>query len=226
MLLRSTKDMTLLALALLRRAAGPGAACAARRAASHGVSASVTVSPISSTAWELQRLTERCASGAAASSSGGGTPGLLAGRLQRPQRAATSRRGLMQDVAAAQQQAVQAADGPALTLRQRLDKMPTGQRAKEPLSLKAQILFDSCWKRMEQRLSNVRGWMMRRQRCLIRVAAAPTNFEPRAVRRCLAPHPLPPLSPVSVCSRTCVRGRLCGLTARPAPARAPTCRSS
>ena len=55
----------------------------------------------------------------------------------------------MQGAAAAQQQAVSAA-GPALSLKERVENVPTGtgKRVKEPLSMKAQLIFDTCWKKM------------------------------------------------------------------------------
>jgi hypothetical protein len=80
----------------------------------------------------------------------------------------------MQGVATAQQQAVQATEGP-LTLRERVEKVPTGPRVKEAISVKAQIIFDTSWKRMEARLENVRD----------RVCSAPPRSPPGRPTRVL-----------------------------------------
>lgn len=132
----------------------------ATRAAS-GSQACATLAA-ASPALQALHASERCASSCAASSSGSSDSAAHRQLDARPHTTGlplglTTQRGLVQTTAGMQQQAVKAAEAadPALSLRERLEKMPTGIPANEALSMKAQFIFETCWKKMEQRLNNV-----------------------------------------------------------------------
>ena len=47
---------------------------------------------------------------------------------------------------------------PRISLRDRLDSVPS-TTPKEAISIKAQLIFDACWKKMEQRLNDVSQYL-------------------------------------------------------------------
>lgn len=68
---------------------------------------------------------------------------------------AWARRALSSGCVALQQAVAAEVTSPGLSLRDRIASVPTSLRTKDTVSMKANLIFDSCWRKMEQRLKDV-----------------------------------------------------------------------